>query len=196
MKQPAVAAPATWAMASGTGLACAALLLVSACGSAVAHLNSGRAVSRTHSPAGAVPWVDRPAPAYTPPAPPPPTAPPAKYAPCTAADLTGRLSKNFGAYMGHYVRYLVLANVSGRPCTLAGGPSEVTGLRADGSRVRLARASGDGPDPNLIGPANLRPGHSAQIAITTASMCPDAPASCRKDDYTAVAVGIGGSGEV
>jgi Protein of unknown function (DUF4232) len=196
MKQPAVAAPAAWAKAPGVGLACAALLFVSACGSAVAHLNSGRAVSRTHPPAGVVPWVDRPAPAYTPPAPSSPTGPPAKYVPCAAADLTGRLSKNVGAYMGHYIRYLVLANVSGGPCTLAGAPSKLTGLRADGRRVMLARAFGEGPDPNLIGPANLRPGHSAQVALTTASICPGAPASCRKDDYTAVAVGIGGSGQV
>lgn len=196
MKQPAGAAAATWARALGVGLACAVVLLVSACGSAVAHLNSGRAVSPTHPPAGAVPWAGRPAPAYTPPAPPSPTAPPAKYAPCTSGDLTGRLSKNFGAYMGHYVRYLVLTNVGGGPCTLAGGPSAITGTRADGSRVRLARASGEGPDPNLIGPANLRPGQSARVAITTASMCADETASCRRDHYIAVAVGIGGSGEV
>lgn len=196
MKQPAVAVRATWAKASRVSLACAALLLVSACGSAVGHLNSGRAVSRARPPAGVVPWVDRPAPAYMPPAPPSATAPPAKYAPCTSGDLTGRLSKNFGVGMGHYTRYLVLTNVSGHACTLAGGPSAIAGIRADGSRVTLAGASGEGPDPNLIGPANLRPGQSAQVALTTASMCADEAVSCSRDDYVAVAVGIGGSGEV
>lgn len=105
MNQPAAAAPVAWTTVAKAGLACAALLLVSACGSAVAHPSTGRAVLRARPPAGVVPWVDQPAPPYSPPEPlPPPTPPPAKYAPCTAAELTGRpgvIGMGTGSYVGH-----------------------------------------------------------------------------------------------
>lgn len=60
MNQPAVAAPA-WPTVVKGGLACAALLLVSACGPAVAHPSAGRTVLRARMAADVVAWVDQPA---------------------------------------------------------------------------------------------------------------------------------------
>lgn len=144
--------------------------------------------------AGAVPWTNRIAPAYTPPRASSATSPAAKYAPCTAADLNGRLGA-FGLGAGHYTQYLLLTNAGGKGCTLSRGPSAITGVRADGTRVRLAGATGERPDPNLVGPANLLPGQSAQVSLTTTYGC-SAQSSCSKSAYTAVIVGIGGSGAV
>jgi hypothetical protein len=197
MDQPAVAASAAWPTVVMASLACAALLLVSACGSAVAHPNAGRAVQRAHLPAGVVPWVDRPAPAFMPPAPPPlPTPPPARYAPCTAAGLTGRPGV-IGMGMGSVTRNLVFTNISGRACTLAGGPSEITGVRRDGRRVRLVTRAvpGVGLDYGLLGPANLQPGQSAQVVLHTTDMCAKAIEG-RVDNFIALKVGIRHSGEV
>jgi Protein of unknown function (DUF4232) len=195
--QPAIASPATWAQVTGIGLAAVAVLLVSACGSAVAHPSTGRAVLSARPPAGVVPWVDQPAPPYSPPAPPPPpTPPPAKYAPCTAAELTGRLGV-IGMGTGNVTRNLVFTNISGRACTLAGGPSEITGVRRDGRRVRLVTgaALGTGLDYGLLGPANLQPGQSAQVVLHTTDMCPKAIEG-RVDNFTALKVGIRHTGEV
>lgn len=194
MNQPAVAAPVAWPTVAKAGLACAALLLVSACGSAVAHPGTGRAVLRARLPAGVVPWVDRPARPYSPPAPPPP--PPARYAPCTAAELTGRLGV-IGVGMGNVTRNLVFTNISARACTLAGGPREITGVRLDGRRVRLVTGAvlGIGLDYGLLGPANLQPGQSAQAVLHTTDMCPKAIEG-RVDNFIALKVGIGHTGEV
>jgi hypothetical protein len=91
---------------------------------------------------------------------------------------------------GQYTRYLVLTNVSGRACTLSGAPSLITGLRPGGRLATLAGPASLSADPNLIGPANLRPGQSAQLAITTESMCPAGAASCARRSYAQVAVGV------
>ena len=195
--QPAIASPATWARVAGIGLAAVAVLLVSACGSAVAHPSTGRAVLRARPPAGVVPWVDRPAPEYTPPPPaPPPSPPPAMYAPCTAAELTGGLGVT-GIGAGNVTRNLVLTNTSGRACTLGGGPSEITGVRLDGRRVRLVTRVVHGIflDYGLLGPANLQPGQSAQVVLHTTDMCPRAIEG-HADNFIALKVGIGNTGEV
>ncbi len=154
----------------------------------------GSVASRAALPAGAVPWANQPAPAYRARVSLAPAAPQARYAACTAADLTGRVG-GFGLGAGHYTRYLVLTNVSNHACTMSGGPTTIAGIRADGSQATLARAGGEIPDVNLIGPANLQPGQGAQIALTTAYGCSSLP-SCRSAGYTAVAAGIGGSGRV
>src|SRR5689334_19439480 len=63
--------------------------------------------------------------------------PAATYVRCTAAELTGRLGPvNLGA--GQYNQYLVFTNTGHLDCTLAGGPREITGVRRDGHKVRLA----------------------------------------------------------
>ena len=92
--------------------------------------------------------------------------PPATYMSCAAADLTGRLGV-IRRGTGRYARNVILTNNSGRPCTLAGGPSEITGVRRNGRRVRLVTGATPGVsvDYGLVGPANLRPGQSAQVVI-------------------------------
>jgi hypothetical protein len=122
-------------------------------------------------------------------------APVAKHGPCTAAELTGRLGV-IGMGAGQYTRNLVLTNISGWACTLTGGPREITGVRRDGHRVRLATGvPRDEPSYGLVGPANLQPGQSAQAVIHTTSMCQKASAG-RVDHFIALDVGIAHSGEV
>ncbi len=151
---------------------------------------TNQAAPSAGSSAGAVPWANRPAPAYTPPAAQVAAAPRVRYPACAAAGLVGRVSSAFGMGAGQYTRYLVLTNVSGRACTLSGAPSVITGLRPGGRRAALAGPASVSADPNLIGPANLRPGQSAQLAITTRSMCPGG--SCARRSYAQVAVGVRG----
>jgi len=122
-------------------------------------------------------------------------APRAKHGRCTAAELTGRLGV-IGLGTGQYTRHLVLTNTSGRACTLTGGPSEISGVRRGGHRVRLARGVPRGePSYGLIGPADLQPGQSAQAVIHTTTMCQKASEG-RVDDFIALDVGIAYSGEV
>src|SRR5712691_2728766 len=99
----------------------------------------------------------------------PPTA---KYVPCTAAQLTGRVG-GIGLGGGQYTRNLILTNNSDRACTFTGGPREISGVRRDGRRVRLApgASSGAGLLYGLVGPANLQPGQSAQTVIHTTTLC-------------------------
>lgn len=190
---------------AGAGIGCAALLAVS-CGTARAPVGAtartftatpARSVHSVPSrPASIVPWVDRPAPVSVPSAVPSPTPPPAKYAPCTAADLSGRPGRiGYGMPgMADSTQFLVLANVSNSACTLSGGPTAVIGVQADGRRVNLLGSASPVSWPELIGPANLRPGHSAQAGLATdVAGC---QASCRSTVFSSVLVGIGDSGRV
>ena len=120
----------------------------------------------------------------------------AKYQPCTAADLTGRLGV-IGLGAGQVTRSLVVTNTSGRPCTLTGGPSEVTGVRRDGREVILAAGHSRGASQlyGLICPANLRPRHSAHAVLHTTDMCPKAVAG-QTDNFIALEIGISHSGAV
>jgi len=120
----------------------------------------------------------------------------AQYSPCTAAELTGRLGV-VGMGAGQITRNLAFINTSGRPCTLAGGPSGITGVRRDGHQVRLAMgASSDiGQLYGLVGPANLQPGKSAQTVLHTTDMCPKAVEG-RADNFIALKIGISHSGAV
>ncbi len=110
-------------------------------------------------------------------------------------------SGSFSEALGTYTRYVVLANRSNHPCTLTGGPSAVTGITTQGKAVGLASAyigAGQSTDNfNLIGPANLLPGQSAQVAISTAAagFCP-ARSYAGSGSYGALAVSIGGTGQV
>jgi hypothetical protein len=117
--------------------------------------------------------------------------------PCTAAELTGRLGPvNLGA--GQYNQYVVFTNTGRRDCMLSGAPSEVTGVRRDGHKVRLATGVALGMDPGfglLPGPAKLRPGQSAQIVIHTTTLCGKALAG-QAEDFIVLDVGIARSGEV
>ena len=118
---------------------------------------------------GAVPWVNRPAPAYVPP---PQPRPAAAYPRCRARQLAGRAGRG-GPAAGTVYQEVALTNRSGRPCTLSGGPAAVTGLRATGGTTTLTRvALGDGFNLVSPGPANLRPGHSGWVTLSYADGCP------------------------
>src|SRR5215468_6401527 len=103
--------------------------------------------------------------------------PPATYMSCAAADLTGRLGV-IRRGTGRYARNVILTNNSQRPCTLAGGPSEITGV-----------PPGVSVDYGLVGPTNLRPGQSAQVVIQTTTMCKKAIAG-RVDIFVTLDIGI------
>ncbi len=139
-------------------LACSALL-AAGCASA----------ARPGLAAGAVPWVNRPAPVFTPSPQPSPTA---AYPACRAWQLTGRPGRG-GPAAGTVYQEVRLTNYSGRPCTLSGGPSTVTGVRANGRLVTLAKAAhADGWNLAGPGPANLRPGRSGWVTLAYADGCP------------------------
>jgi len=118
------------------------------------------------------------------------------YQPCTAADLTGHLGV-MGMGTGNVTRNLVFTNTSGQACTLTSGPSKITGVRRDGHRVRLVTGavSGVSLGYGLVGPANLRPGQSAQAVLHTTDMCQKAIAGQRVN-FSALEIGIAHSGEL
>lgn len=140
-----------------------------------------------------VPWTDTEAPAVPPDGAVP--SPRTRFAPCAAAQLTGSPGKPILA-TGLFTWYLVLTDTGTAPCTLNGGPNGVVGIRADGSERTLATGmttTGAGWFGDLVGPpANLMPGQSAQFAIWTPRPCP----ANRAQDYTAIEIGIGGTGDV
>jgi hypothetical protein len=118
---------------------------------------------------GAVPWVNRSAPAYVPPQQPRPTA---AYPPCRAQQLAGRPGRG-GPAAGTLYQEVRLITRGDRPCTLSGGPEAVTGLRVTGGTTTLTRvAVGDGFNLAGPGPANLRPGHSGWVTLSYADGCP------------------------
>jgi hypothetical protein len=188
VRQPRIgrALSAALSAAAVVAVAVAAVVLATA-----GHARTGAPPLAT-SGRGAVPWTDRPAPAYAAPAGSAAPAAHARYAACTASDLAGSVSTTFGLGAGQYTRFLVLKNVSRSACTLSGGPSAIAGMRQSGSRTVLAGQAAAMPDPNLIGPANLRPGQHAQLAITTEVMCQNGAAACARSSYAQVIIGVRG----
>jgi len=137
--------------------------------------------------AGAVPWVNRPAPVFTPAPQPSPTA---AYPACRAGQLTGRPGRG-GPAAGTVYQEVRLTNDSGRPCTLSGGPTAVTGVRSDGSLITLTTvAYGDGANLVGPGPANLRPGQGGWLTLAYADGCP-ALASGGRADYRTLLIALG-----
>ncbi len=158
-------------------VACAALL-AAGCASA----------ARPGLAAGAVPWVNRSAPAFTSS---PQPSPAAAYPACRAWQLTGRPGRG-GPAAGTMYQEVRLTNHSGLPCTLSGGPSAVTGVRADGSLVTLTSvAHGDGWNLVGPGPANLRPGRSGWVTLAYADGCP-ALISGGRAGYRTLLIALGG----
>ena len=123
-----------------------------------------------------------------------------RYPGCSARQLRATQGP-IEAGAGNSAQFVVLTNDSSAACTLSGGPSGVTGITKSGRTIRLTRRytrPGPGSDNmNLLSPANLKPGQSAQVAITTASenMCP-ASAFKGSGTYAGLSVGIGSSGQV
>src|SRR6266516_280072 len=100
-----------------------------------------------------------------------------------------------GPAAGTMYQEVRLTNHSGLPCTLSGGPSAVTGVRADGSLVTLTSVA-PGNGWNLIGPgpANLRPGRSGWVTLAYADGCP-ALINGGRAGYRTLLIALGG-GEV
>jgi hypothetical protein len=148
--------------------------------------------ARLGQQAGPVPWVNRPAPAYVPL---PQPAPAAAYPPCRARQLIGRPGRG-GPAAGTVYQQVRLTNRSGRPCTLSGGPSAVTGVLERGGMTTLARtALGDGFNLAGPGPANLRPGHSGWVTLAWGDGCP-ALTSDGKAGYRTLFIVLGNGGRV
>jgi Protein of unknown function (DUF4232) len=135
-----------------------------------------------------VPWVNRPAPAYVPPQQPRPVA---AYPPCRAGQLTGRAGRG-GPAAGTVYQEVGLLNRSGRPCTLSGGPTAVTGVQVTGGTITLTRvAMGDGFNLVGPGPANLRPGQSGWVTLSYSDGC-QALTSGGKASYRTLFIELGG----
>jgi hypothetical protein len=137
--------------------------------------------------AGAVPWVNRPAPAYVPP---PQPRPAAAYPPCRARQLAGRPGRG-GPAAGTVYQEVQLINRSGRPCTLSGGPTAVTGVRVTGGTTTLTRAA-IGVSLAGPGPADLRPGHSGWVTLSYGDGCPALTSGGKADFRTLFIVLDGG----
>ena len=120
---------------------------------------------------GVVPWVDRPAPHYTPPAWVAPRAGTASAAPCRARQLR-ITSSQFEAAAGSGVQRFVFTNVSSATCMLGGFPA-VTGRLASGRRrvLDIARPAG-GTFTGKVVPADIPPGQQGSLDLTFSDACP------------------------
>jgi len=140
------------------------------------------------------PWVDRPA---SLPAPPPSPPPPSAAYPACRADQIKVRAGSAGAATGHIANTLLLINFGDRPCTLAGYPTSVTGVRADGAQVSLHAGHGTFFDGAGYWPANLQPGDHGELVVATADVCAalNQPTP-QPDPYASVLVGLPGGGDV
>jgi Protein of unknown function (DUF4232) len=113
-------------------------------------------------------WVDRPAPPYIQPTP-TPTPLPTDARPCRAADLTASQGE-LGAAAGTTNIRIDFTNRSDTACLLLGHPG-VAGVSSDGAVTPLPAAHGsiigDTPWPA----ANISPGQSAAVNISSADAC-------------------------
>ncbi|MDX6285230.1 MAG: hypothetical protein QOG53_715 [Frankiales bacterium] len=114
---------------------------------------------------GTVPWVDRPAPGYTPPATVSPTPPASDARACTSSDVTLSSGGLDGA-TGHLAHYILFKNVSASTCVLKGYPDVVA--TEPGQPDFVVRHGSWFPDSST---QNLAPGESANLALETQSIC-------------------------
>ena len=138
--------------------------------------------------AGAVPWMNRSAPAYVRS---PQPRPAGAYPPCRARQLAGRAGRG-GPAGGTVYQEVALTNRSARPCTLSGGPSAVTGVRVTGGTTLTRVALADGFNLVGPGPANLWPGHSGWVTLSYTDGCPARTAGGTADYGTLFIVVDGG----
>jgi hypothetical protein len=162
-------------------LACTALLAVG-CAPAQAP---ARAPAAGQALSGAVPWVDRPAPAYVQP---PERRPVADYPACRAWQLTGMPGRG-GPAAGTVFQDIRLTNRSDQPCTLSGGPTAVIG--ATGGATTTLATGAEGASLGGPGPANLRPGQTGWVTLAYADGCP-ALTSGGETDYRTLFIALGG----
>ena len=144
-----------------TGPLLAAAVVVASCGSQQRAMEHG----------GVVPWVDTPAPTYTPPPWVAPPAGPASAAPCRARQLRVT-SSQFAAAAGSGVQRFAFTNVSSATCMLGGSPT-VTGELASGKRrvLHIARPAG-GTFAGKVVPADIPPGKRGILDLAFSDACP------------------------
>ena len=118
-----------------------------------------------------MPWVDNPAPNYTPPPWAAPPADTASAAPCRARQLQVT-SVQLGAAAGSGVQRFAFTNVSSATCLLGGFPT-VTGELASGRRraLRITRPAG-GTFTGKVVPADIPPGKQGSLDLTFSDACP------------------------
>jgi len=145
----------------------AGLLALTACASREARTNPPAGDTATPSP-GVVAWVDRPAPPYVEPTPTPPNFS-TDARPCHASDLAASAG-GIGAAGGTANIRIDFTNQSTTPCVLLGQPT-LAGISADGSvtdlNARLGSIIGDAPWPA----ANIAPGETAAVNVSSADAC-------------------------
>jgi hypothetical protein len=155
-------------------------------------------IAKLSPTARVVPWVDRTA---APPAPPPsPQPPPARYASCSADDIAAR-AQGSGAAAGNISTRIKLTNTSGSPCTLAGYPTRLIGVKADGDARVLHAFHGTMFDQASAWTANLTPMESASVEIATSDGCsainsPHPTRRGRRDSFVGETLGLPGGGDV
>jgi hypothetical protein len=155
-------------------------------------------IAKPSPTARVVPWVDRTA---APPAPPPsPQPPPVRYASCSADDITAR-AQGSGAAAGNISTRIKLTNTSGSPCTLAGYPTRLIGVKADGDARVLHAFHGTMFDQASAWTANLTPMESASVEIATSDGCsainsPHPTRRGRRDSFVGETLGLPGGGDV
>lgn len=144
-------------------------------------------------PSDAVPFVDRPPPAFSPPTtttlPPPPAIAPA----CKAGNLTVDVAQSDGGD-GHIKTVLTFTNLARSTCLLAGSPL-LSGITRSGRRVPLDAGSvtpyGD-PGP----PADLAQDDAAQVFIDTATSCGNAGETSGVPAYRRFSVELPSGGRI
>ncbi len=117
---------------------------------------------------GVVTWVNRPAPAYSPPPQPSPTPYPTSATPCLASQL-GVSTGPSGAAAGNDLEGFAFTNVSRTTCLLGGRP-RVTAINAAGRRVALPLSPGQTFFGPLL-PADIAPGSQGFLYFGTGSAC-------------------------
>jgi hypothetical protein len=136
----------------------------------VVFLVAGCGARQTGAAAGLIPWVDRPAPAYTASPWTMPLPAPASAPACTAAQLrvTG---VHDGAAAGSFDERFVFTNVGTATCTFGGRPV-ITGTVDGRRRIVEPRRAAAGTFTGLLIPVDLRPGQRGFFDWTFADACP------------------------
>lgn len=114
-----------------------------------------------------VPWVDRPAPDQSQPAPTPSF--PATARPCTPSDLVASAAPDIGAALGNTNLQISFRNRSASACLLDGYPG-ISAVDAAGRRVPLAPQHGSYfGDPGPV--ADIGLGQSAAVNVSSGNGC-------------------------
>ncbi|MGZ4430983.1 MAG: DUF4232 domain-containing protein [Gaiellales bacterium] len=145
------------------------LLLViaslAAAGCGAAQDTSGPIASR---PGVIVPWLDRPAPAYSFP-PPRPLHYPTRAPSCRATQIRAALLRS-GVGLGNVLERFGFTNIGSTPCLLRGFP-QVMGVVRGNLRKVPVRSSPSGTYFGMLQPADMSPGGRVLLDLATTDVC-------------------------